>query len=113
MHVVDSMHERKALMAKLSGAFIGLPGGFGTFEELCEILTWAQLGLHEKPVGVLNIGGYYDPLLALFDTAVKEGFVRQEHHGLLLQGEEPRELLERFRTYRAPQVTKWLEPEDT
>ena len=75
LHVVSSMHERKALMADLSDAFLALPGGFGTFEEFCEIVTWSQLGIHQKPCGLLNVDGYYDPLLRLFDHAVGEGFL--------------------------------------
>ena len=79
LHIVESMHTRKALMAELSDAFIALPGGFGTLEEFCEVLTWSQLKLHEKPCGLLNAGGYFDPLLMLFDRAVSEGFVKPEH----------------------------------
>src|SRR5499427_3746527 len=82
--VVHSMHERKAKMAELSDAFIALPGGYGTFEEFCEIITWAQLGLHRKPCGILNVEGYYDPLLALFDRAVAEGFLRPANRHLVL-----------------------------
>jgi uncharacterized protein (TIGR00730 family) len=82
LHVVRSMHERKALMADLSDAFIALPGGFGTFEEFCEVLTWAQLGLHVKPCGILNVFGYYSPLLAMFDHAVEERFLKAENRGL-------------------------------
>jgi uncharacterized protein (TIGR00730 family) len=84
LHVVGSMHERKALMATLSDGFIALPGGFGTMDEFCEILTWSQLGIHAKPVGLLNIDGYYDQLLALFDKMVAEGFVSKANRGLVL-----------------------------
>jgi len=91
--IVGSMHERKALMAELSDAFIALPGGMGTFEELCEVLTWAQLGIHAKPVGILNAQGYYDALIQLFDRALSEQFLRPEHRRLLLTAAEPAELL--------------------
>jgi len=84
LHVVDSMHERKALMAELSDGFVALPGGFGTMDEFCEIVTWAQLRIHAKPVGLLNAGGYYDELLALFDKMVREGFVTPRNRGLVL-----------------------------
>ncbi len=82
MHVVATMHERKALMAELAGAFIALPGGYGTFEELMEMITWAQLGIHRKPVGLLNADGYFDPLVEMFDRAVQEGFVRPKYRSL-------------------------------
>src|SRR3954453_6200666 len=85
LRVVGSMHERKALMVELSDAFIAMPGGFGTLEEFCEVLTWAQLGLHPKPCGLLNVLGYYDPLLAFFGHAAAERFVRPEHRALVLQ----------------------------
>ncbi|GAC1500329.1 MAG: hypothetical protein NVS1B14_04210 [Vulcanimicrobiaceae bacterium] len=80
---VGSMHERKALMADLSDAFIALPGGYGTLDEFCEIVTWAQLRLHQKPIGILNVDGYFDPLLALFDSAVKAGFVTHENRSIV------------------------------
>jgi uncharacterized protein (TIGR00730 family) len=94
LHVVRTMHERKALMADRAGAFLALPGGFGTADELFEILTWAQLGIHTRPVGLLNVKGYFDPLLAWLDRAVQEGFVRDRHRGLLLVGDDPEALLE-------------------
>src|SRR5919197_592761 len=94
LRVVSSMHERKALMAELSDAMIALPGGFGTFEELFETLTWSQLGIHRKAVGVLNVGGFYDGLLALVQHAVDEGFVPAEHRALILEAAEPEELLD-------------------
>jgi uncharacterized protein (TIGR00730 family) len=93
MHVVESMHERKALMAELCDGFIALPGGFGTLEEFCEILTWAQLGLHHKPIGLLNINSYYNPLLEMFDLGVKEQFIRIQHRKLVLQSHDPKILL--------------------
>lgn len=95
LHVVRTMHERKALMMELSDAFIALPGGLGTLEELFEVLTWSQLGLHAKPCGLLNVRGYYDPLLALLDRAVEQGFLRREHRGLLVDT-DPAGLLEQL-----------------
>ncbi|SDI46395.1 TIGR00730 family Rossman fold protein [Propionivibrio dicarboxylicus] len=106
--VVDSMHTRKARMAELSDGFIALPGGFGTFEELCEILTWSQLGFHGKPVGLLNIAGFYDPLLALFDRAVEDGFLHPKNRAMALVDTDIEALLDRMASYRADPVTKWL-----
>jgi uncharacterized protein (TIGR00730 family) len=113
LRVVSSMHERKALMAELADAFVALPGGFGTFEELCEVLTWSQLGLHTKPIGLLNVAGYYDPLLALFDHAVQERFLRPQHRDLVLHDEDPERLLERLREWSAPPLHKWIERDET
>lgn len=113
LHVVASMHERKALMAKLSDGFIALPGGFGTFEEFCEVLTWAQLGFQHKPCAVLNVAGFYDPLLALFDHAVAEGFVRPQHRGLVLESTDPFEVLDKLAAYDPPEIEKWLDLEKT
>jgi uncharacterized protein (TIGR00730 family) len=96
LRIVTSMHERKALMARLSDAFIALPGGFGTFEEFCEVVTWTQLGLHGKPCGLLNVAGYYDGLVALFDRAVADGFIRLENRGIVLADSEPGALIERL-----------------
>ena len=96
MRVVPTMHARKALMAELSEAFIALPGGFGTFEELFEVVTWSQLRLHRKRTGLLNVGGYYDPLVRLVDHAVQEGFIKPKHRGLLLVEERPDLLLDRL-----------------
>lgn len=101
LHIVNTMHERKALMANLADAFIALPGGFGTFEEFCEILTWAQLDLHHKPCGLLNIDHFYDPLISLFDRAVDEGFLRPEYRAMVLTASDPDELLMRLRAYKA------------
>lgn len=116
LHVVDSMHTRKAMMADLSDAFVAMPGGFGTFEEFCEILTWAQLGIHRKPIGLLDVAGYYEPLLALFDRAHVEGFVRPEHRALVLPSSDPDDLLDRLAAWRpdglAP-VEKWIREEET
>jgi len=94
LHLVESMHERKALMSDLSDGFVALPGGYGTLEEFCEMLTWAQLGIHDKPCGLLNVGGYYDGLLALFDHFVAQGFVRHEYRRLVLADSSPERLLE-------------------
>jgi uncharacterized protein (TIGR00730 family) len=94
LHIVRTMHERKALMADRSGAFLALPGGYGTADELFEILTWAQLGIHDKPIGLLNVAGYFDPLLAWLDRAVQDRFVRAEHRLLLQVGEQPETLVD-------------------
>jgi uncharacterized protein (TIGR00730 family) len=104
--VVQSMHERKARMADASDAFIALPGGYGTFEEFCEVLTWSQLGFHDKPCGVLNVGGFYDPLLALFDRAVQDRFVRPEHRELVLADTDVDALLERLASFNPIKVHK-------
>ncbi|MEZ5347369.1 MAG: TIGR00730 family Rossman fold protein [Pyrinomonadaceae bacterium] len=112
LHIVDSMHTRKAMMADLSDGFIALPGGFGTFEELCEIITWAQLGFHSKPCGFLNIEGYYDPLVELFDKAVAEQFVRPEHRKLVLIEKEIEPMIGKMKDYKLPSVEKWLEKDD-
>ena len=96
LRIVASMHERKALMASLSDAFIALPGGFGTFEEFCEVVTWTQLGLHGKPCGLLNVGGYYDGLIGLFDRAVTDGFIRPENRGIVVAESEPSVLIDRL-----------------
>lgn len=108
LHVVDSMHDRKALMAELADAFIALPGGYGTLEEFCEILTWAQLGLHQKPQGLLNVEGYYDPLLQLFDRAVTEEFLKPELRSLVLEASSPEDLLDLLANYQPITVEKWL-----
>jgi uncharacterized protein (TIGR00730 family) len=109
LRVVGSMHERKALMAELSDAFVALPGGAGTLEELIEIYTWSQLGLHAKPMGVLNVRGYYDGLQRLLDHAVHEGFLREQHRAALHVAAEPAELLERFAGWEPSGVGKWLD----
>ena len=108
LRIVTSMHERKSLMADLSDAFMALPGGFGTWEEFFEVLTWAQLGIHRKACGVLNVGGYYDPLLQMADRALSEGFVREMHRGLLLSDADPEQLLDRLNSYAGPAVEKGL-----
>jgi len=111
LEVVATMHERKALMAELSDGFIALPGGLGTFEELFEVFTWAQLGLHRKPLGILNIDGYYDPLLALIDHATSEGFIRPEHRQLLITATHPEKLLELLSVDHPTVVPKWINRE--
>jgi len=108
LHVVNSMHERKALMAQLSDGFVALPGGFGTLEEIVEMLTWAQLRIHEKPCALLNIAGYFGGLLAYLEHAEAEGFVRSQHRRMLLVAEDAQELMRRFEEYRPPTVQKWL-----
>jgi uncharacterized protein (TIGR00730 family) len=109
LHVVESMHERKALMNNMSDGFIALPGGYGTFEELCEMLTWAQLGIHGKPVGLLDIAGYYGPFIKMLDHAVAERFLHPDHRALLLNDKEPAALLERMKRFEPPATPKWLE----
>ena len=113
LHVVQSMHERKAMMAELSDGFAALPGGWGTIEELFEMLTWAQLGFHEKPCGMLNIGGYYDDLARFLEHAMAEEFVREAYREMLIVESVPAALLDRFAAYRAPRVRKWLGPDET
>ena len=111
LEVVDSMHTRKARMAELADGFIALPGGFGTFEEFCEVLTWGQLGFHVKPMGLLNVAGYYDTLLALFDHAVQEGFLRQQNRDMALADADPSRLLEAMAAFTPEPVSKWLKEE--
>lgn len=113
LHTVDSMHERKALMAGLADAFIALPGGLGTFDEFCEIISWSQLGLHTKPVGLLNVAGYYDGLLMQIDRAVEEGFCRPEHRELFVVDDDPSGLWDKMLHHRLPDVAKWLQPGQT
>lgn len=111
LEVVDSMHTRKARMAELAEGFIALPGGFGTFEEFCEILTWGQLGFHAKPMGLLNMNGFYDPLLAMFDRAVADGFLRLQNRAMALADDDIEGLLAAMAAYRAEPVSKWLKEE--
>jgi uncharacterized protein (TIGR00730 family) len=113
LRVVGSMHERKALMAELSDAFVAVPGGIGTLEELIEVYTWSQLGIHDKACGVLNVHGYYDHLAALLDHAVTEGFLRPQHRAVLSVASEPAELLDRLAAFDPPTVGKWLELDET
>lgn len=112
LRIVGSMHERKQTMADLSDGFVALPGGLGTLEELLEALTWAQLGIHFKPCGVVNVGGYFDPLLDLLDRGVDEGFIRREYRRLLVAADDPISLLDRFERYEPPPVTRWLERDE-
>jgi uncharacterized protein (TIGR00730 family) len=109
LRIVTSMHERKALMAELSDGFIALPGGLGTLDEVFEILTWGQLGLHQKPCGLLNIRGYYRGLIDFLDHAVSERFITDVHRAMLLVEEEPERLIERFERYKAPAVARWVD----
>jgi uncharacterized protein (TIGR00730 family) len=111
--VVGTMHERKAMMADLSDAFLALPGGYGTLDEFCEILTWAQLGLHRKPCGLLNVLGYYDALLSLLDTGVRERFLRPEHRALILdERDDVPALLDRLTAFTPPLRGKYIDRDD-
>jgi hypothetical protein len=112
LHVVGTMHERKALMYDLADAFVALPGGYGTLDEFCEVLTWSQLGIIPKPCGLLNVEGYFDPLLALFDQAVREGFVPPRHRALALEDTDAGRLLDRFAAFEPPATSKWIAPEE-
>ena len=107
LHVVASMHARKTMMAALSDGFIAMPGGFGTLEEIVEIVTWGQLQFHEKPCGLLNVDGYFDHLLAYFDHANQEGFLRRENRDMILVDDDPALLVQQFERYAAPHVEKW------
>jgi len=107
LHVVASMHQRKTMMAALSDGFIALPGGYGTLEEIIEIITWGQLRFHDKPCGLLNVKGYFDHLLAYLDHASKEGFLRREHRNMLLVNSDPAGIGQQFERYTAPHVEKW------
>ena len=113
LRVVGSMHERKALMADLSDAFLALPGAIGTFEELFEVYTWAQLGLHRKPLGLLDVAGYYAPLEAMLDHAVEERFLRPETRAMLVRDDSLDALLERFDGWEPPGLPKWLDRDAT
>lgn len=108
LRVVDTMHERKAAMADLADAFVAMPGGYGTFDEFCEVLTWTQLGLHRKPSGILNVDGYYDFLLSLFDHAVAEGFIKPAHRAMVLSDSSPESLVCRMLEYEPPLVDKLI-----
>ena len=107
-HVVGSMHERKAMMADLSDAFVALPGGFGTYEEFFEAVTWTQLGVHKKPCGLLNVAGFYDPLVQFLDNAVSEHFVRQQHRSTILVDTHPGRLIDQLGRVQLPDVPKWI-----
>jgi uncharacterized protein (TIGR00730 family) len=113
LHVTENLHERKSMMANLSDAFVALPGGLGTFEELFEILTWAQIGLHSKPIGVLNTNGYYDPLLKLIKGAERHGFMYVEHQALLISEKTAMALLSGMRSYKPPEgLERWVNREE-
>ncbi len=112
LHVVGSMHERKKTMADLSDGFIALPGGYGTLEEFMEVLSWAQLSIHEKPCALLDVEGFFKPLRKLFDLAVAEGFVHPDHRSLVLENDEPESLLDAMERYTPPRTKKWISPEE-
>jgi uncharacterized protein (TIGR00730 family) len=113
LHITQSMHKRKTLMADLSDGFIAMPGGIGTFEEIFEIWTWAQLGIHAKPCGLLNVAGYFDGLTAFLDHATHEQFMKPLHRGLLIVESDPVALLDRFASYQSPHAQKWLASDET
>jgi uncharacterized protein (TIGR00730 family) len=113
LRVVASMHERKAMMADLADGFIALPGGLGTLEELFEVLTWAQLGLHRKPCGLLNVLGYFDGLLSFLEHAFDERFIKREYRAMIIVSSSPDALLERFDRYVPPAVAKWIDAAET
>ena len=112
LHVVASMHERKAMMAEVADGFIAMPGGFGTLDELFEIITWAQLGFHRKPIGLLNVAGYFNPLLAFIDHIAQEGFIKAEHLSVIVVAAEPDNLLNTLLTTEPPQLEKFLKKPD-
>lgn len=113
MHVVPSMHARKARMAELADAFIAMPGGYGTFEELFEIITWAQLGMHQKPIGLLNVAGYFDALTACINHAMTEGFIRPKHRQLTIMADQPTTLLDTLVHHSQPSVRPVIRSEET
>ena len=113
LHVVESMHERKALMAELADGFVALPGGIGTLEEIFEAWTWAQLGMHSKPCGLLDAGGFYAPLVGFLDQVVAAGLLRSATRAMLAVATSPDDLLEKFSAYQAPPVTQWVTPAET
>lgn len=110
LHVVETMHERKAMMNEKSDGIIALPGGYGTMEELFEMLTWAQLSLHKKAVSILNTKGYYNDLLSLSDTMIKNGFLKEDYRHLLIVDDQIKPLLDKIDNYKAPKNDKWFEP---
>lgn len=109
LHVTQSMHERKTLMAELADGFIAMPGGIGTLEEIFEVWTWGQLGFHNKPCGLLNVEGYFDSLIKFLDNTVTEEFVQQPHRSMLLVDSNPTALLDKFASYHPPTIQKWVE----
>ncbi|MFZ6861586.1 TIGR00730 family Rossman fold protein [Undibacterium sp. Ji67W] len=112
LHIVNNMHERKALMAQLSDAFIAMPGGIGTLEELFEVMTWAQLGFHEKPIGLLNVNGFYDGLLQFLQHTGEQGFLRANHLEILIHDNQTESLLQKLQAYKAVPTTKWVQSND-
>lgn len=112
LRVVSSMHERKAVMSDLSDGFVAMPGGFGTLEEFCEVLTWSQLGIQSKPCGLFNVERYYEPLLALFNQAVREGFLNLPNRRLVLDDESPERLLAKMAGFRPESASKWIAREE-
>jgi uncharacterized protein (TIGR00730 family) len=112
LHIVETMHERKAMMASLADAFVALPGGLGTLEEIFEVWTWAQLGIHAKPLGFLDIAGFYGPLLEFLDRAVDAGFIRAQHRATAIVDSDPEALLRRLGDYEPPRVEKWITPQE-
>jgi uncharacterized protein (TIGR00730 family) len=112
LHRVGTMHERKAMMAELADAFIALPGGLGTLEEVFEMWTWGQLGFHRKPIGLLDASGYWSPLIAMLDRMVEEGFVAAEYRSIVCIADRPGALLDRLEAWHPPKVARWLEAED-
>ena len=113
MSFVDSMHQRKQMMSELSDAFVAMPGGFGTLEELCEILTWIQLGLINKPVGILNVDSFFDPILSQFDIMVNEGFLKQQNQNILISSDSPELLLKWLEEYKPEYTPKWIDKTQT
>lgn len=113
LRIVETMHERKAMMADLSDAFIALPGGLGTLEEIFEIWTWAQLGLHTKPLGFLDVNGFYGPLMEFLDGAMRARFLKDEHRSIAIVDPDAESLLHRFDTWHAPRVQKWITRDET
>jgi hypothetical protein len=112
MRLVPDMHSRKAVMAELSDAFIALPGGFGTYDELFEIITWAQLGIHRKNIGLLNVAGYFEPFLKVIAHAIAEDFIAEAHRELFVHDDEPGRLLHKLATHTPPKVRRWLGPDE-
>lgn len=113
MHVVESMHDRKAKMLELADAFLALPGGFGTLEELMEVVSWAQLGLHAKPIGILNTAGYFDGLIAFVEHAIGQGFIKPKYRDLIVVADRPDELLDRLARHKMPAVRRWITEEES
>lgn len=107
LHIVEGMHQRKSLMYDMGDAFIALPGGMGTFEEILEVVTWAQIGYHQKPCGLLNVNGFFDQLLAFLDNAVKKRFIWEAHRNMLMSDTNIKSLFEQFENYHAPNIEKW------